>query len=164
MLESMRRGYDKARILEAFALIRSFYTNAAISADIICGFPGETDGDFHDTYEVCEKGQLLNAHIFPYSPRRNTAAAAMDGQIPAEIKKARCDELAALHSETRKRFVNSQTGENARMLIEKLSEGKSFGHTENYIYVSLPRQNRDTVGEIREFIFDPDYVINPAIK
>jgi hypothetical protein len=89
----MRRTYTRERYLDRVAMIREHVPDCALTTDIIVGFPGETEEDFVQTLEVCEEVGYDGAFTFVYSPRRETEAAEMAGQLPHEVKVARMERL-----------------------------------------------------------------------
>jgi tRNA-2-methylthio-N6-dimethylallyladenosine synthase len=93
ILRAMNRGYDTGQYLQLIDKIRMAVPEAAITSDLIVGFPGEEDGDFEDTLEMVERIRFDAAFIFMYSPRGGTKAAAMDKQVPLQVKKDRINLL-----------------------------------------------------------------------
>ena len=93
VLKRMRRTYDRQRYMDRVALIREHVPDCAITTDIIVGFPGETEADFAETLEVVEEVGYDGAFTFVFSPRRETEAATMDGQLPHPVKVERMERL-----------------------------------------------------------------------
>jgi tRNA-2-methylthio-N6-dimethylallyladenosine synthase len=93
VLKRMRRTYDRGRYLDRVALIREHVPDCAITTDVIVGFPGETEADFAETLEVMEEVGYDGAFTFVFSPRRETEAAGMDGQVPHPVKVERMERL-----------------------------------------------------------------------
>src|SRR5450755_3263062 len=100
VLRAMRRAYRREKYLAILDRVRAAMPDAAITTDIIVGFPGETERDFSDTLDLVRQARLAGAFTFLYSIRAGTPAAAMDGQVPAEVVKERYERLAALVAET----------------------------------------------------------------
>jgi tRNA-2-methylthio-N6-dimethylallyladenosine synthase len=96
VLRAMRRSYRSARYLSILHEVRSAIPDAAISTDIIVGFPGETEQDFEATLEVVRRARFASAFTFQYSPRPGTPAATYDGQVPREVVQERYERLVAL--------------------------------------------------------------------
>jgi tRNA-2-methylthio-N6-dimethylallyladenosine synthase len=121
VLKRMRRTYDRGRYLDRVALIREHLPDCAITTDIIVGFPGETEADFEQTLEVVEEVGYDGAFTFVFSPRRETEAAALDGQVPHPVKRERMERLVELvqgrAAERAQRFVGRE--------MEVLVEGPS---------------------------------------
>ncbi|HVY54693.1 MAG TPA: tRNA (N(6)-L-threonylcarbamoyladenosine(37)-C(2))-methylthiotransferase MtaB [Thermodesulfobacteriota bacterium] len=133
VLKRMRRRYGPERFLAITDLIRERIPDAAIGSDIMVGFPGETEDEFANTYRVAEESALTYFHVFPYSKRRNTPAAAMEGQVPPEIIKKRSALLRELGSRKKTEFYGRFVGRTLPVLVE--TGGK--GTTPNYIPVRL---------------------------
>ncbi len=121
VLKRMRRTYDRHRYMDRVALIREHVPDCAITTDIIVGFPGETEADFEQTLEVVEEVGYDGAFTFVFSPRRETEAAAMEGQLPHPVKRERMERLVELvqrrAAERAQRFVGRD--------VEALVEGPS---------------------------------------
>ena len=118
VLARMRRRYRTGRFLETVESIRNRLHSPAFSTDIIVGFPGETDEEFEETLAFCERAGFMKTHIFPFSPRKGTPAADFAGQVPAEIRKARCQRLAELETRLAQRYYQSLAGETLTVLVE----------------------------------------------
>ena len=118
ILKRMRRTYTRERYLDRVALIREHVPDCALTTDIIVGFPGETEEDFQQTLEVAEQVGYDGAFTFIYSPRRSTEAAALDAQIPHEVKVERLERLVEViqrrAAERAQRFV----GRTLEVLVE----------------------------------------------
>ncbi len=99
ILRAMRRAYRRDRYLSILAKVRASIPDAAITTDIIVGFPGETEQDFEETLDVVREARFTSAFTFRYSIRRGTPAAEMDDQVPAAVVQQRYDRLAALVEE-----------------------------------------------------------------
>jgi len=118
VLKAMRRTYNRERYLDRVATIREMVPDCAISTDIIVGFPGESEAEFEETMEVVEEVRYDSAFTFIYSPRRGTAAAVLDDQVPQEAKRERMDRLVEvvqrISTERAQRFV----GRTVEVLVE----------------------------------------------
>src|SRR5450755_82401 len=99
VLRAMRRAYRREKYLAILDRVRAAMPDAAITTDIIVGFPGETERDFSDTLDLVRQARLAGAFTFLYSIRAGTPAAAMDGQVPAEVVRERYERLTALVAE-----------------------------------------------------------------
>jgi tRNA-2-methylthio-N6-dimethylallyladenosine synthase len=95
----MRRSYRRDRYLGILARVRDAMPAAAITTDIIVGFPGETEADFEQTLDLVREARFAGAFTFQYSPRPGTPAAAMDGQVPREVVQERYERLIAVQDE-----------------------------------------------------------------
>ncbi len=133
VLKRMRRRYAPQRFLELTNRIRERMPEAAIGSDIMVGFPGETEEEFQNTYNVAQESPLTYFHVFPYSKRKMTSAAVMPDQIRPEIIKHRSKELRELGSQKKSEFVQGFVGKTLPVLVETHSKGT----TPNYISVKL---------------------------
>ena len=122
ILKSMRRRHDSKKLLE---LVKIADDKVSFSADIICGFPGETDELFKETVEIIRKMGLIHVHAFPYSPRPGTVAADMPNQIPCNISKARVKIINEIANENKKAFMAKQIGKTVSVLIEENNIGRT---------------------------------------
>src|SRR5947199_7956535 len=104
ILRRMARRYNSERYRTIVTTAKRLVPGIAISTDIITGFPGESDSDFEQTYQLAAELQFAKTHIFRFSPRQGTAAARMRGQIKDEVKKARSERLLALNDERSRLF------------------------------------------------------------
>jgi tRNA-2-methylthio-N6-dimethylallyladenosine synthase len=119
MLKAMRRTYDRRRYLERVALIREHVPDAALTTDIIVGFPGETERDFKDTLEVVDEVGYDGAFTFIYSPRRGTEAAAMrDGVLAHGVKVERMERLVELVQRRARERAQRCVGRTLEVLVE----------------------------------------------
>jgi tRNA-2-methylthio-N6-dimethylallyladenosine synthase len=150
VLKRMRRTYDRGRYMDRVALIREHVPDCAITTDIIVGFPGETDQDFEETLEVAEEVGYDGAFTFIFSPRRETEAATMEGQLPHPVKVERLERLVPViqrrAAERAQRFV----GRTMEVLVEGTSrtdETRLRGRTRHGKAV-----NFDGVAEPGEFV------------
>ncbi len=137
ILRRMARRYKSARYHTIIATAKQLVPGIAISTDIITGFPGETDDDFEQTYQLAAGLQFARMHVFRFSPRQGTAAARMRGQIPDEVKKARSERLLALNEGDSRRFREQFLGQTAQVLIESYKHGYWEGLTDNYLRIEL---------------------------
>jgi tRNA-2-methylthio-N6-dimethylallyladenosine synthase len=121
ILKRMRRTYDRGRYMDRVALIREHVPDCAITTDVIVGFPGETEADFAETLEVAEEVGYDGAFTFIFSPRRETEAATMEGQLPHPVKVERLERLVEVvqrrAAERAQRFV----GRTMEVLVEGTS-------------------------------------------
>jgi tRNA-2-methylthio-N6-dimethylallyladenosine synthase len=118
VLKAMRRTYTRERYLDRVALIREHVPDCALTTDVIVGFPGETEGDFEATLEVCEQVGYDGAFTFIYSPRRETQAAEMDGQVPHEVKVERMGRLIEVVQRRARERAQRFVGRTVEVLVE----------------------------------------------
>ncbi len=123
LLKAMKRGYTKEWFLNRCEKIRTLCPEAAISTDIIVGFPGESDEDFEDTMDVLEKVRFDQLFSFKYSPRPHTEAATYDNQVPDEVASARLTRLQKRHTEILDEIMDAQLGKVHKVYFEELKPG-----------------------------------------
>ena len=137
ILRRMARRYKSARYCDIVTTAKRLIPGIAISTDIITGFPGESDEDFEQTYQMAKELEFAKMHVFRFSPRQGTAAARMRGQIKDEVKKARSQRLLDLNEEHSRLFRQQFLGETVEVLIEQYKHGYWEGLTDNYLRVEL---------------------------
>ncbi|HZC36888.1 MAG TPA: MiaB/RimO family radical SAM methylthiotransferase, partial [Chthoniobacterales bacterium] len=150
ILRAMRRTYTSAKYLELVDRIRTASPEIAITTDIIVGFPGETDDDYRQTYQLIERIGFDNAFVFKYSPRRDTAAAGLDPQIDEEIKEDRNHELLELVNSWARRRGEAFVGRQVEILCEgpsKTNPERLMGRTRGNKIVVFEGSSRH-IGEL----------------
>ncbi len=136
ILKSMRRRYLRELYLDRISKIREVMPNACIGADVIVGFPGETEEEFKTSYEFINELDVSYLHVFTYSERANTLAIDMPGSIPVKIRNERSKMLRNLSFKKRHKFYEENIGRNETVLFEHdIENGKMHGFTRNYIRV-----------------------------
>ncbi len=135
VLGRMRRRYNLHDYQGAVSLIRVARPEAAVTTDIIVGFPGETDEEFRESLDFCRRMEFARSHVFAYSPRRGTEAAGMPCQVEAPVKKWRSRQMLALAAECARSFNRKFLGRTVPVLWEKTDNSLWSGHTDNYIKV-----------------------------
>lgn len=138
VLARMARQYNTRMYLEGVANLRAEFPRAAFTTDILTGFPGETEDEYEETREMIRHVGFAKIHVFPYSPREGTKAAAMAGQLPGEVKENRARQLIALGEETARRYREAWLGETVPVLLEEPCETGFAGYTPEYIRVETP--------------------------
>jgi tRNA-2-methylthio-N6-dimethylallyladenosine synthase len=128
VLRAMRRSYRAERYLGILDRVRAAMPEAAITTDVIVGFPGETEADFADTLRVVEQARFAGAFTFQYSKRPGTPAAEMADQVPAEVVAERYTRLAALQDEIALRENRAQVGRVVEVLVSE-GDGRKDGAT-----------------------------------
>jgi tRNA-2-methylthio-N6-dimethylallyladenosine synthase len=123
VLRAMRRSYRQTRYLEIIDAVRASLPQAAITTDIIVGFPGETEADFEQTLEVLRRARFASAFTFQYSPRPGTPAATMADQIPKAVVQERYERLVALQEQISWDENKKLVGTAAEVLVSAF-EGK----------------------------------------
>jgi threonylcarbamoyladenosine tRNA methylthiotransferase MtaB len=138
----MHRRYDTARFLESCALLRQYFHRPAITTDLICGFPGETEEEFTQTLAFLEQARFSAMHIFPYSRRPGTKADDMPLQQPKAVKEERCRRAAAVAQALEQEYLSQWVGQTLEVLFEETVEGVPSGeglwrgHAPNYVQVT----------------------------
>ena len=141
VLARMRRRYNTAMLEVNIARLKSAIPDVTLSADIIVGFPGETEEEFLETVSFIKSVRFLHLHIFPYSVRQGTEAAIMKDQLPQSVKSERLHKLSAIQAEIKKKllteYVSAHVSEPVTVLVEEMKGGKLFGHSEHFAEVSF---------------------------
>lgn len=139
ILAKMRRRYNAGTALCAIERMRSALPESTFSADVIVGFPTETEENFLDTVKFCQAAQFLHLHIFPYSKRAGTEASAMEGQLPEREKKLRLSRLEEVGEEIKRnlieRYIEDHREKPVYLLTEKCRNKSSTGHSEHFVEV-----------------------------
>ncbi len=131
----MRRKYDTAAFNAVCARLRAAFPGCALTADLICGFPGETEDDFARTLAFVESCGFFYVHAFPYSPRPGTKAAEMPGQLSHAEKDARVRRAGAVVDRLHEAYLAACVGRTIPVLFESEHEG----HGDNYTVVETAR-------------------------
>lgn len=132
VLQRMNRGYTREDYLALIKKIRSTFPNAAITTDIIVGFPGETEEDFAQTLDLVAECRFDSAYTFLYSPRSGTPASKMEDQVPTAVKKERLQRLMSMQNKISKEINEKLGGEIVEVLVEERSvdgQGLLMGRT-----------------------------------
>ena len=141
VLSRMNRRYDTAEYEAGCALLRRYFEHPAITTDVIVGFPGETDEEFETTERYLERIHFYEMHIFQYSRREGTKAAAMPDQVPEAVKKERSEKLLTLGHRMSGEFRRYYLGRQVTALLEEefLYDGKRYytGYTKEYVKVAV---------------------------
>ena len=143
ILRRMNRKYTPSAYTEAVAMLRAEFPDAAITTDIIIGFPGESENEFLETLEFCRAAAFYKIHVFPYSKRPGTRAAELPDQISPQEKQKRVKQLIALSDELSLAFHEKYIGTAVQILIENVSGNCISGLTANYIKVRAKCENGD---------------------
>ncbi len=154
ILKLMRRSYDSSQYAANVALARSYFPKANFGADIIPGFPSETNEDFEETIAFIKSCDLNYLHVFPYSQRPNTAAAKMAGHLPGDVVKQRSAKLRQLSIELKENYLRKFIGTETRVLWEKDTDaqGRVKGHSTNYLEVCAPQHSTVLPGTINRVL------------
>ncbi len=138
VLGKMRRRYNTSQYREVVNYVKELMPNAGIGADVIVGFPGETNEAFERSYNFIESLPLSYLHVFSYSEREGTAAADLPGAVDPRVRRKRSEVLRMLSTRKRYEFNRQYVGKIMRVLVEEeVKSGKMFGFTSNYIRVEM---------------------------
>ncbi|NCB50809.1 MAG: tRNA (N(6)-L-threonylcarbamoyladenosine(37)-C(2))-methylthiotransferase MtaB [Clostridia bacterium] len=140
-LRRMNRKYDTKRFFDAVRLLREYFPDCALTADLIVGFPGETETHHKETLAFIEKCDFAAMHIFPYSRRPGTKADKMEGQLTRAVKARRAAEAQAVAERMKTGYLNSLIDKVLPVLFETEKDGVSTGHADNYTLVSVPGEH-----------------------
>ena len=135
ILKLMDRKYTKAEYAEKINKLRDARENINLTTDVIVGFPGETEEDFLECVEYCKKIGFSKIHVFPFSKREGTKAAGMIDQLDNAVKKQRARKLIEIDEELQRNYNEKFVGSVVNVLIEEIEDGRSIGHTENFLKV-----------------------------
>ena len=139
ILKKMKRRYLKALYEDRVHEIKKRMPDACIGVDVIVGFPGETEEDFLETYRFLNELDISYLHVFTYSERDNTPAAAMENPVPQNVRKKRSKMLRGLSAKKRHAFYEGQLGKLGTVLLEGENRaGYMYGFTENYLKIKTP--------------------------
>ncbi|MBQ8283929.1 MAG: tRNA (N(6)-L-threonylcarbamoyladenosine(37)-C(2))-methylthiotransferase MtaB [Clostridia bacterium] len=135
VLKSMNRHYTRAEYLEKCEMIYRAFPNAAITTDIIVGFPTETEEDFCDSLRIVEEAGFSQIHAFPYSPREGTNAYKKYKELPAAVKKKRVERILEVGAKQKRAYMEKFVGKDLEIVPERCIDGLTEGYSENYIRV-----------------------------
>ena len=161
VLKSMNRHYTRAEYLEKCRMIYEAFPNAAITTDIIVGFPTETEEDFALSMRIVEEAGFAQIHAFPYSPREGTNAYKKYKELPVAVKKERVERLLAKGAEEKKKYMERFIGQTLELVPENCIEGYTEGYSENYvrIYVEGKMEKRPTQVRVERLFKDGVFAI-----
>lgn len=158
VLARMNRHYTSVEYREKVEMIRRYFDMPAITTDVIVGFPGETEYEFEQTRAFLQEVELADIHVFKYSPRSGTRAAAMTGQVSPDLKNKRSDILIADTEIYRRRYGENFLGKTESVLFEEtvVENGKTYlsGHTGRYVKVGVLAQEAQEKGYLENEIYD----------
>lgn len=151
-LANMNRRYRSGEYAERCALLRRYYENPALTTDVIVGFPMETEEDFQASYDFVSGIHFYETHIFKYSRRRGTKAAAMEGHLTETVKAKRSEKMLELHDRRAKEYENSMLGKQLELLLEEemTIHGEAYlvGHSREYVKAAVKKQEGIDVNDI----------------
>ena len=151
-LERMNRRYRSGEYRERCELLREVYENPALTTDVIVGFPQESEEEFQKSYDFVDGIHFYETHIFKYSRRQGTKAAAMDGQLTEAEKARRSEKMIEMHHRHAKDYERSMLGKELEVLIEEeyTKDGQIWylGHSREYIKTAVPKSENYGVNDI----------------
>ncbi len=161
-LKRMNRHYTAEEYYEKVKLLREVFGRPAITTDVIVGFPGETEEEFAATRAFLEKVHFFEMHVFKYSVRQGTAAAAMPDQVPEQVKNERSARLLELESRMSREYRETYIGKEITVLTEDClplsGESWRLGHTQTYVKAAFPEglagRNELVTGRVTGFLTD----------
>ena len=136
-LKRMNRRYTPEDYRRAVKLLRESFADAAITTDLMVGFPGETDEEFEESYSFCREIGFSQMHIFPYSVREGTAAAKFKNQVPESVKHDRVKVMLGLAADMKKEFCSKYIGGTMTVLAEQKKKGGIHSTAANYVDVLI---------------------------
>jgi threonylcarbamoyladenosine tRNA methylthiotransferase MtaB len=157
ILKLMSRKYDTNLYSEKIKKIKKEVKNSCIGADVIVGFPGETDNDFEKTLDFIKNLKLNYLHVFPYSERDNTRSKGFGDIVSKETKEKRSKILRSLSEKLKRNFYEKNINKKHNVLFEnKKDENYIYGFTDNYVRVKVP-YNKKLIGSVkRTHLYDID--------
>lgn len=150
VLERMRRRYRVGKFLDKLDRMRQVLPGVAFTTDLIVGFPGETDAEFEETLETCERAGFVKIHAFPYSARRGTPAAEFPNQVSPDVRKERMRRIAAMERRLAVRYYETLVGCPLEVLVQREcpdEPGWVIGFDRTYVPVKVPGTAAD-LGEL----------------
>ena len=171
-LKRMNRHYTAEEYYEKVRLLREVFDRPAITTDVIVGFPGETEEEFAATQAFLEKVHFFEMHVFKYSVRQGTAAAAMPDQVPEQVKNERSARLLELESRMSRQYRKAYIGKEITVLTEDClplsGKGWRLGHTKTYVKAAFPEElagrNELVTGRATGFLTDEILRMEPRTE
>ena len=168
VLNLMRRKYNMDMARSNIHYLKECIPNVMLSADIITGFPQETNADFEETLEFFRQERFLHVHIFPYSKREGTVASTMSGQVDETIKKERLHMLEELQKDIRRDILDKIINDKNELevLCETFDGEFVLGHTDNFLEVKIPNNKKisNEFVKVKPYYTDGYYIYANIIK
>ncbi len=158
-LRRMGRKYDTTFYLERLSLLRATFPDAAVTTDLIVGFPGESDADFQESIRFLETCAFAGVHVFPFSARPGTPAADLPDKHTAAVKKARVQEALTITHRLRNTYLDAMIGHVYPVLFETKKHDLCWGHAENYMWVGAPDATPGAIQAVRILRREDDRLI-----
>lgn len=154
-LERMNRHYTAEEYLSAVRLIRTYFPNAAVTTDVIVGFPGESEEDFEESKKMIEEAAFAQIHVFPFSRRKGTKADRMQDQLTRAVKAQRAAAMMGVGEKMQKEYLSSFLGKELSVLVEEeiTTDGETYqvGFSRNYIKCAI-HTNETLINKIVIFV------------
>lgn len=151
-LARMNRRYRSGEYRERCEILRKYYENPALTTDVIVGFPMESEEEFRESYEFVDSIHFYETHIFKYSRRQGTKAAAMEGQLTEAVKAERSDKMLEMHHRHAAEYEKSMLGQTLEVLLEEevTIDGRAYylGHSREYVKTAVEKQEGYGVNDI----------------
>ena len=165
ILRKMRRRYQKELYAEKVNKINKEIKGVCIGADVIVGFPGETETEFRETLDFIKNLPISYLHVFSYSERENTKALTLPNPISKELKKKRSKQIRILSNKLQENFYRQQINKSQNVLFEEQKDGKLLGFTDNYIRVKVNNKSNlcNTVKKVQLSNIEPDGIMKANI-
>lgn len=162
VLKRMKRRYNLAEMSEFFSRAKSTVPDICLGTDLMVGFPGETEEDFHETCNTFLNFPLDYCHVFTFSERKGTPAAKMYDQVPMDGRRKRSAHLRRISASKRMDFFKSQEGKEMRVLFENPKDGVLAGFTDNYIKVFIKSEDNSLANKFAHVVLkeaNPEFVL-----
>ena len=164
VLKSMNRHYTREEYLEKCQMIREAFPYAAITTDIIAGFPTETEADFEASLRIVREAGFAQIHAFPYSPREGTNAFKKYKELPFSVKKERVERLLQAGASEREKYMRGFLGKTLNVVPEQCENGFTQGYSENYIRVYVEGETEKRLLQVCAERLFKDGVLAKLIK
>jgi threonylcarbamoyladenosine tRNA methylthiotransferase MtaB len=162
VLKRMKRKYNLDEMAEFFNRATSAVPSICLGTDLMVGFPGETEEDFHETCNTFLNFPLDYCHVFTFSERKGTPAAKMYDQVPMDVRRKRSAHLRRISASKRMEFFKSQEGKQMRVLFENPKDGSLAGYTDNYIKVFIESVDNSLANQFAHVVLkeaNPEFVL-----
>tara|TARA_B000000437_G_scaffold217487_1_gene195180 strand:+ start:751 stop:2046 length:1296 start_codon:yes stop_codon:yes gene_type:complete len=166
ILTLMQRRYKRSRYLECVSVIKDLIPDATIGADIIVGFPGESDDNFNETLQFTKKLNISYLHVFTYSERANTRAINFENKVDKKIRLKRSLILRNFSKKILEEHQNKFIKSSRPVLFEYLKNDKIFGYTDNYIKVAVEASHSiiNTIQNVRLRSLNGNYIVGELVN
>ena len=166
ILTLMQRRYKRSRYLECVSVIKDLIPDATIGADIIVGFPGESDDNFNETLQFIKKLNISYLHVFTYSERANTRAINFENKVDKKIRLKRSLILRNFSKKILEEHQNKFIKSSRPVLFEYLKNDKIFGYTDNYIKVAVEASHSiiNTIQNVRLRSLNGNYIVGELVN